>query len=113
MHIAPYLGEFLKQYPGLNVEIIATDNILDIVREGIDVAIRIAELDGIQAWSREARTLPEAFLRVACLSKGGGEPKTLGDLSAHKILCENNTTWRVHGPEGGTSLKALGRHQNE
>jgi len=45
LHIAPYLGQFMKLYPGVNIEIIATDLIMDIVREGIDVAIRVAEVD--------------------------------------------------------------------
>jgi DNA-binding transcriptional LysR family regulator len=108
LHIAPYLGDFLKQYPGLNVEIIATDHMLDIVREGIDVAIRIAELDDSSLVARKLAPCRKLFCASPAYLKEAGEPNSLSDLSSHKILCENNITWRVHGPEGDVSLKLSG-----
>lgn len=108
MHIAPYLGDFLKQYPGLHVEIIATDHLLDIVREGIDVAIRIAALDDSSLVARKLAPCRKLFCASPAYLREAGEPKTLSDLASHKILCENNTAWRVHGPEGEVSLKLSG-----
>lgn len=108
LHIAPYLGKFLKQYPDLSLEIIATDHILDIVREGIDVAIRLSELDDS---SMVAKKLAPCR-RLLCASpeylKEHGAPKTLAELSQHKVLVENNLTWRLQGPDGVASLKLNG-----
>jgi DNA-binding transcriptional LysR family regulator len=108
MHIAPYLGKFLKQYPDLSVEIIATDHILDIVREGIDVAIRTSELDDSSLVAKKLAPCRRLFCATPDYLKEHGTPKTLADLSKHKIIVENNATWRLQGPEGITSLKLSG-----
>ncbi len=108
MHIAPYLGRFLKQYPDLSIEIIATDNILDIVREGIDVAIRLSELDDSSMVAKKLAPCRRLFCATPEYLKEHGTPKTLADLSKHKIIIENNTAWRLQGPEGLTSLKLSG-----
>lgn len=108
MHIAPYLGKFLKQYPDLSIEIIATDNILDIVREGIDVAIRLSELDDSSMVAKRLAPCRRLFCATPEYLKEHGTPRTLADLSKHKIIVENNTTWRLQGPEGITSLRLSG-----
>jgi len=108
MHIAPYLGKFLKQYPDLSIEIIATDHILDIVREGIDVAIRTSELDDSSLVAKKLAPCRRLFCATPDYLKEHGTPKTLADLSKHKIIVENNATWRLQGPEGITSLKLSG-----
>src|ERR1700683_3967263 len=50
--------------------------------------------------------------RIFCASpaylKEFGTPKKLTDLSVHKVIVENNVTWRLQGPEGVTSLKLTG-----
>ncbi|MGO8954835.1 MAG: LysR family transcriptional regulator [Rhodomicrobium sp.] len=105
LHIAPYLGSFLKQYPDLSIEIIATDHILDIVREGIDVAIRIAELDDSSLVAEKLAPCRRIFCASPAYLKEHGTPKTLVDLSSHKVLVENNAAWRLQGPDGIVSLK--------
>ncbi|MGO9543346.1 MAG: LysR family transcriptional regulator [Rhodomicrobium sp.] len=105
MHIAPYLGSFMKQYPDLSIEIIATDQIMDIVREGIDIAIRNAEIDDASLVARKLAPCRRVFCASPEYLSEHGTPKTLADLSAHRALAENNLTWRMHGPEGIVSLK--------
>ena len=105
MHVAPFLGQFLKKYPDLNIEIIATDHVLDIVREGIDVAIRIAELDNSSMVAKKLAPCRRFFCASPAYLSEFGEPKTLAELSSHKLLAENNTTWRVQGPDGASSFR--------
>ncbi len=108
LHIAPYLGEFIKEYPDLNIEVIATDLIVDIVRDSIDVAIRIAELDDSSLEARKLASCRRLFVASPAYLAEHGEPKSLGDLSSHSVLAENNTTWRLQGPDGPVSLKPSG-----
>ncbi|WP_252407741.1 LysR substrate-binding domain-containing protein, partial [Escherichia coli] len=42
--VAPVLADFMKLYPGIKVELRLSDAFVDIVGEGIDIALRIAEL---------------------------------------------------------------------
>lgn len=105
LHIAPYLGGFMKQHPDLSLEIIATDHIMDIVREGIDVAIRIAELDNSSLVAKKLAPCRRLFCASPAYLKESGTPKTLADLSSHKVLVENSAAWRIQGPDGLVSLK--------
>jgi DNA-binding transcriptional LysR family regulator len=105
LHVAPYLGTFLKQNPDLSLEIIATDHILDIVREGIDLAIRIAELEDSSLVEKKLAPCRRTFCASPAYLKEHGTPKTLAELPSHKVLSENNAAWRLQGPEGFVSLK--------
>jgi len=42
--LAPVIGEFLERYPLVQLELMPTDRVLDMVEEGVDVAIRIGRL---------------------------------------------------------------------
>ncbi|SHF50848.1 LysR family transcriptional regulator [Vibrio gazogenes] len=43
-HIAPYVSEFMKQYPKLEIEVELEDQMVDLLQGGFDLAIRIGRL---------------------------------------------------------------------
>lgn len=108
LHIAPHLRGFIRQYPGLTIEIIATDLIVDIVKEGIDLAIRIAELEDSSLVARKLAPCRRLFCASPIYLKEFGEPKSLSDLEHHRILAENYRAWRLEGPDGDITLKPSG-----
>lgn len=42
--LAPVVGEFLARYPAIQLELMPTDRVIDMVEEGVDIAIRIGRL---------------------------------------------------------------------
>lgn len=109
MHVTPHLASFMRQYPGLTIDMQLTDSIVDIVGEGIDVAIRIAELNDS---SLVARKLAPSR-RVICASlnylEGHGVPRTYTDLDKHNCLSPSYyPSWRLKGPEGYVTVKTHG-----
>ena len=44
LHIAPVISEFLNAHPGVRVELVLANRNLDLVEEGLDVAVRIGPL---------------------------------------------------------------------
>ena len=42
--LAPLIGEFLERHPAIQLELMPTDRVVDMVEESVDVAIRIGKL---------------------------------------------------------------------
>ena len=85
-HVAPHAPEFQARFPDLKLSLDLTDNVIDLVREGYDMSIRIGEvLDP----NYVAITLA-ANRRVVCGAPGyfatHGTPNTLDDLAQHNCL---------------------------
>ncbi|MEI5617342.1 LysR substrate-binding domain-containing protein, partial [Streptomyces brasiliscabiei] len=43
--IAPLLNDFLLQHPKLELELVLTNQKLDLIEQGVDVAVRLGQLD--------------------------------------------------------------------
>lgn len=105
-HIGPYLPIFMRQYPELSVEIALRDDIVDIVGESFDIAIRIAELDDSSLVARKLAPCRRVICATPEYIERHGEPKTLSELSKHSCLSlAYQHVWRVTGPEGPTTVK--------
>lgn len=84
--LAPLLDQFLERHPKLHIELQLEDNYLDLISEGIDVAIRLGQLrdsslKGLKLGSNS---------RIVCASptylKTHGTPKHPKDLPEHNCL---------------------------
>jgi DNA-binding transcriptional LysR family regulator len=79
--LAPILPGFLERYPGLSVEIVQTDKVVDLLAERADIAIRAGEL---ASSSLIARRLGETKLLVVAAPDyldGMGRPDTLAGIA--------------------------------
>ncbi len=86
MHLIPVVNEFAKLHPGINFHLDFSDRKVDLVEEGFDVAVRIAELKDS---SYIARKLVRINL-VLCASPDylarAGTPEKPADLKSHDNL---------------------------
>lgn len=102
LHIAPHLGKFLSENPDLTVNLDLSDDFVDIVGEGYDMAVRIAELSDS---SLVARRLAPVH-RILCASpdyiEKHGVPETIEALTADHVTLAalNQDPWRLAGPNG-------------
>lgn len=109
LHVAPYLNEFLNRYPEIELDVQATDNMVDIIREGYDLAIRIGALEDSSLVAK--KLAPEN--RVICASPKYldefGTPQSLDELEMHNCLSAGaQDYWRLEGPEGQVQFRAKG-----
>ena len=92
--IAPLVNDFVLRYPELDVEMKLTDQQLDLVAEGYDLAVRLGKLDDSSLMARRlaSRTLyvcaSPAYLAVH------GTPHSLSELEQHNCLQGNLGYWR-------------------
>jgi DNA-binding transcriptional LysR family regulator len=105
MHIAPHLVDFLKAYPDITIDLSLSDQFVDIVAEGFDLAIRIADLADSSLVAK--RLAPNH--RVLCATPdylaSKGTPLILADLQQHQLLLHNSDQWKLEGPEGAAIVR--------
>ena len=105
-HIGPFLPSFMRQYPDLSVEIALRDEIVDIVGESFDVAIRIAELDDSSLVARKLAPCRRVICATPDYISRYGEPQTLADIANHNCLSLGyQHNWRLTGPKGPVTAK--------
>lgn len=111
LHIAPFLPAFLAKFPDIELEFHLTDNFVDIIREGFDLAIRIGELQDSSLVQRKLA----GDTRVICASPKyletaePGVPTSLADLDFHNCLSAGaQDYWRLEGPDGQHQLRVKG-----
>ncbi|MGH6929130.1 MAG: LysR family transcriptional regulator [Dongiaceae bacterium] len=84
--LAPVLSGFLDRYPRVSIELPLTDRFVNLVEEGIDVAVRVG---GLADSSLVARRIG-AFRRVVCAAprylKEHGVPREPADVARHACL---------------------------
>jgi DNA-binding transcriptional LysR family regulator len=86
LHLGDVVGRFLEEYPNVSVEFLLSDQFVDLVDEGVDLAIRIGRLPDSDLVAR--RLAPCRM--VACASPAylarRGAPKYPAELSARSRL---------------------------
>ena len=70
LHVAPAIPEFLRAYPGIELDLTVTDNVINLVEERLDLAVRIGSLEILQSPCAEADATSSAGLREPGLSRG-------------------------------------------
>ena len=107
--LSPLFNAFLEQYPKVNLDITLTNQTLDLIESGIDVAIRLGRL---QNSNLIAKRLASRQLHV-CASKAYlskfGQPHTLAELNNHQCLVGTISNWRFRQNEQEKSVKVSGR----
>lgn len=109
MHVAPHLKAFFDLYPEIRVQLILTDEFQDIVAEGFDLAIRIAELDDSSLVARKLAPVKRVLCATPDYVARHGMPAEIADLDRHICIpAHNNAHWHLTGPDGAVVLKPEG-----
>jgi len=85
-HLAPALDLFLQQHNDLKLDINFSDQKIDIVEQGVDLAFRIGQLDNSSMQARKIAPIKHVLCASPEYLKLHGEPKTPSDLKQHKII---------------------------
>ena len=109
LHIAPYLGKFLAAYPDIELDAHLTDRLVDIIREGFDLAIRIGELEDSSLVARKVVSDNRIICAAPAYLEKHGIPGSLADLGMHNCLSIGaQEVWRLEGPNGEEQVRTNG-----
>lgn len=84
--VAAMIPQFMRANPDLHVELLLTDDQIDIVAQGIDVAIRIAKLRDNHLVARRLKDNPRWLCASPEYIEQHGTPRSLADLAEHRCL---------------------------
>lgn len=117
-HVAPAIAEFLERYPDVRFDVSLSDRVVDLVEEGLDLAIRIGPPGADNLVARklgETRMVPCASPDYLAKHKA---PKTPEDLAQHNCFTYEYVSprhvWRFRDRSGAErAVRVAGRlHSN-
>ncbi len=83
-HLVPLLGPFMKKHPKLSLEIDGSDEVINLVEEQIDLAIRIGNLNESGWIARKIGDLQEIIVASPTYLSRHGTPKEPAELANHQ-----------------------------
>jgi DNA-binding transcriptional LysR family regulator len=104
-HVAPVVTAFLDAYPEVSAELSLEDRTVDLVEEGIDVAVRIGHLGSSSLIARRVGGVRRVVVASPAYLARRGIPAEPGDLHGHEIVLHVSRAagaeWRFADPGGG------------
>lgn len=112
LHIVPRLARFFDRNPEVEVELILSDRFIDLIEEGIDVAVRIGELKDPGLVARRVGLMGRATVATPAYWNEYGRPKTPDDLRDHRCLVytglATGNIWEYEGEKGSCTVEVSG-----
>jgi len=85
-HLSPAIDEFLGSHPELTINIDFSDRHIDLVEQGVDLAIRIADMSDSSLQARRICPIRILLCASPAYLEQYGVPQVPDDLKAHRIL---------------------------
>jgi DNA-binding transcriptional LysR family regulator len=112
MNLPEAMVAFAQKFPSIHVEMLLSNRVVDLVAEGIDIAIRAGRLaDSTLVARKVGSTAAGLFASKTYLDKRG-RPKKVADLAEHDCVLfrgrVDRATWLLEGPKGQESVDVHG-----
>jgi len=113
LHVLPLVPELLTLYPELDVDLILSDIMGDMVEDRVDLTIRVGHVDEPDAVVRRVAAMPMVCVGSRRYFRDRGIPQTPADLIGHNCLIyggfrEAAASWPFVGPDGPFSVPVRG-----
>lgn len=115
--IAPSLPALYERHPKLHVEIAADDRVVDMAREGIDIAIRTGSPVGETLVARPIGQLARRLYAAPAYAQRHGLPASVDELAAHRLVASSASpslnVWRLGSGRDAVDFTARGHTRTD
>jgi DNA-binding transcriptional LysR family regulator len=98
LHVSPVMSAFLKRHPEVSGELRLSDQMINLVEDGVDLAVRIGHLADSTLVARHVGEMRRIVVASPAYLKARGEPKTPASIAAYDTIQFGATTaspdWR-------------------
>jgi DNA-binding transcriptional LysR family regulator len=112
MQLPEALVTFGKKYPSIHIEMVLTSRVVDLVAEGIDLAIRAGRLADSTLVARKVGSTNSGLFASTEYLERRGRPKKVAELADHDCVLfrgrGGHATWLLEGPKGQESVDVSG-----
>lgn len=109
--IAPLLHQFLIQYPELELQLQLSNQRLDLIQGGFDLAIRLGQLEDSGLMARQLAERSLYLVAAPAYLARHGCPQQLADLTQHQCLPGTLDHWRFQEQGKAVTVRPRGRVQ--
>lgn len=112
--VAPLLPHFCDVHQKLTVRLLLSDHLLDLVREAVDLSVRLAVLGDSGLIARKIADCPRVLCAAPRYLEEHGTPRVPDDLFRHECLLlrfpgSQQYRWTLQTPSGPVTLHVRGR----
>ncbi len=98
LHVRPLVTAYLERYPDVSAELRLSDRMINLVEDGIDIAVRVGELADSTLVARHIGDMRRLTVASPDYLKRRGMPQTPLDLAGHDLIQFTSTSslsdWR-------------------
>lgn len=95
MWLAPRLGRLYEQYPGLKVDLMLEERVLDLPMREADVAIRLKEPSQADLVRKRLMTVRMQLYATDAYLQGRPPMESREDITQHRLICQNPGAFQV------------------
>ncbi|OHC30127.1 MAG: LysR family transcriptional regulator [Pseudomonadales bacterium RIFCSPHIGHO2_02_FULL_60_43] len=110
VYLAPLLAEFAERYPQIKFDLDLTPKRLDLIRDPVDLVIRIGALPDSQLIARPLGTLQRSLFASPSYLARHGVPSSPAELLQHQCLRMLDAPWVLQDAKQKLSLAVQGRY---
>lgn len=107
--IIPRLPDFLNRHPDLEIDLSLDDRPIDLIAEGIDLALRMGDLTDSTAVARRIARGRRSVLATPTYLARAGTPRAPADLAGHQAVIHSQLgyawTFRRNGAEASVAMR--------
>lgn len=113
LHVVPRLKRFMEMHPGVSIEVYLDDRNVDLVEAGIDVALRMGDLQGSSLTARKIGQSPRMVVGTPSYFEATGEPQLPAELLDRQAVIYDQrgggTLWSFRKGSAEVSVTIKGR----
>ncbi|HVK31778.1 MAG TPA: LysR family transcriptional regulator [Burkholderiaceae bacterium] len=115
--VAPTLAGLYERHPELHVDLTVDDRVVDLARDGIDVAIRTGELDHDTLVARRLGQFGRTLVASPLYLERFGTPRSVAELDRHRLIAytanPQMNRWPLFGGANAGVYQARGHTRSD
>jgi len=93
LHVSPVMSAYLQRYPEVSGELRLSDRVINLVEDGVDLAVRIGHLADSSLVARSVGDMRRIVVASPDYLKRRGEPKNPAGVAVHDAIQFGTSGW--------------------